>query len=547
MYAAFNYGDVLVTMGTGKLTQREEEGMGLAGEHDYAVIDMKQCEGQQFFLIKNPWSEGTIWKGHTFLKNSVTDIRDTLGSLALADKVSPKGDGNFPLAPGTFWMGLNDVFQSFESIYLNWNTSLFSFKEDIHFDWDLSTYSSPDGSLEANPQYMVCSKAGGTVWLLLSRHFTTSSHDLSEELKASSPQKSEPGFISLCSFNNGGERVIFSDGANIHSPYVDSPNTLLKMELPAAEPVTIAVSEQALPRSRNRFTLSAFSLASLGLCEAREKFCYSAKQDGAWTASTAGGNASGLSYHTNPQYSLCLDKTSDLCLLLESLTEDLPIHVKLIWARGKPIHSITSRDVVGDSGEYRKGFTLATILGVPAGVYTVVCSTFESGQLGSFALRVKSVSPCSLGKISVTSAGRFVTKARTAVFTPGNTRLLARILSQRLNRVSVTAWSCRDSSGSDQGICSPLKLSIDYGQGPSKQTLGTSGEDEYLDGRAGLHLPEVDIQPNLPQAEGLWLVIERVAFSGLQSDEQVTVELVSDGPIEVHGWGVGEDGKTHLH
>jgi len=92
-----------------------------------------------------------------------------------------------------------------------------------------------------------------------------------------------------------------------------------------------------------------------------------------------------------------------------------------------------------------------------------------------------------------------------------------------------------------------LKLSIDYGQDPSKQTLGTSGEDEYLDGRAGLHLPEVDIQPSLPQAEGLWLVIERVAFSGLQSDEQVTVELVSDGPIEVHGWGVGEDGKTHLH
>lgn len=540
IYAAFHYGDVLVTMGTGKLTQNEEDGMGLAGEHDYAVLDMKECEGQQFFLVKNPWAEGTIWKGHASLNNDTIEACEIIGGLSITEGVSFDRARRMSLAPGTFWMGVNDVFQSFESIYLNWNPSLFSHKQDVHFEWDLSAYSVPEGFFGFNPQYVVNSEAGSTVWLLLSRHFASSGQEPGREQELPMAKEREPGFISLCAFDNWGERIVSSDGAIIHGPYVDSPNTLLKLELPATRPITIVVSEQALPRSRTAFSLSAFSLASLCLSEAQEKFTHSASQHGAWTASTAGGNASGLSYHKNPQFSVRVGEASDLFLFLKSSVQYLPIHVKLVWAKGKQIQSITSRDVVGDSGEYRKGFAFAKIPAVQAGVYTVICSTFEPGQLGDFILRVRSMSPCALEKISTLSAGRFVTAAPLAVFSIGDSRLFASLTSQRLNRVCIIAYSSEGNLRSNGCTYSPLKLSIEYGQGPSKQIIGSSGGDEYLDGRAGIRSQEVDIHPSMCQARGVWMVIERLACSGLQRDEYVHIDLLSDAPIEVHGWRVGE-------
>ena len=539
-FAAFNYGDVLVTMGTGKMTQNEEEGMGLAGEHDYAVIDMKERDGQRFFLLKNPWSEGITWKGHLFLTDSMNEAKETLNSPGVTDNKDSDNANDSCLAPGTFWMGLNDVFQSFESIYLNWNPRLFSYKEDIHFNWDLSTCNSPEGSCEFHPQCVVRSRAGDAVWILLSRHYTSSGQGLGEGMRMPTSNVGESGFINLCAFDNGGTKAICSDGATVHGPYVDSPNALLKLEMPAAKAFTIVVSEQGLPRSRIAFTLSAYSPTPLGVAEAHEKFAYSVSQHGAWTASTAGGNASGSLYYTNPQFSLRLVDTSDLSLVLESPVESVPIHVKLVWAKGKQIHSIATRDVVGDSGEYKKGFALATMFGIQAGIYTVVCSTFEQGQLGSFTLRVKSMSPCTLEEISTVAAGRFVTKAQSAVFSPGKMKLLARLQSWRLNRVSTTVSCCGKRSGSGTCTCSPLRLSLEYGQGPWKRILGSSGEDKYLGGRTGVHCPEVDIQPSMCEAGGVWIVIERLAPSSLEYDEHVNVEILSDGPIEVYEWMVGE-------
>ena len=523
MYAAFNHGDVLITLGTGKLTQSEEQGMGLAAEHDYAVIDLEEYDNEQFFLVKNPWSEGMTWKGHPFFSKTSAELSEIFRSS---------------LTPGAFWIGLNDVFQSFESIYLNWNPQLFPYKEDIHFIWDLTICSRAEGSFLSNPQYVVKTEAGGIIWLLLSRHFSSSNRVLAKDEDISSPNWSDPGYISLYAFENEGERVVLNDRHVAHSPYVDSPNTLLKMELPAGKAFTIVISEQALPRSRTRFSLTASSSAPMNLSTAQERYKYSTSQRSAWTDLTAGGNVSSRSFDSNPQFSLHLANISDLLLSLESATENLLIHVKLLWAKGRRVHSITTKDVVGDSGEYRKGFAVATISNVQAGVYTIVCSTFEQGQLGNFALGVKSVTPLTVEEVSRETAGNFVTKPRPAVFEPGNPRLLAPLASRRLNRLSVSAWSRNKNSEPRTGICSPLKLLIVYGQGPSKRILGTSGEDEYLDGRTCARTARIDIQPSMCECGGVWLVIERLACSTTKENEYVEVELLSEGPIELQEWRV---------
>lgn len=536
-FGAFDYGDVLITLGTGKLTSNEEEGLGLAGEHDYAVINMKELEGQQLFLVKNPWSQGTVWKGHVYRDNAMIENAKRFQNLCMTDTPTTSIVDTESLAPGTFWMGLNDIFQSFEYMYLNWNPGLFSYREDIHFKWDLAGSSSPEGSFVSNPQYAVRSSVGGIVWVLLSRHFT-SRDDISSKNRSLSVDGDavENGFISLYGFDSNGDRVFSSDAAAVHGPYVDSPNTLLKIELLAGRAYTVVVCGQGLPRSVNTFTLSAFSLVPLCLAEAQDKYTHTVLQHGMWTNLTAGGNASSSSYHINPQFSLCLAVTSTVAMLLENFGECYPVHVKLVWANGKQICSIKTRDIVGDSGEYRKGYAFAEIQDVQAGVYTIVCSTFEQGQLGRFTLRVSSMSACEVKRIPVATAGRFVNRVQSALFAPGREYLSAPLISSRLNRISISARSRVDDSKPNKSTRALLKLAIHHGQPPSGGIVAVSRDDEILDGQGGIWIHDVDIEPSMSGEGGFWLVLERAESSVLQMAEYADIEIFSDYPTEVGDW-----------
>ena len=536
-FSAFNYGDVLITLGTGKLTPNEEEGLGLAGEHDYAVINMIEFQGNQLFLVKNPWSKGTVWKGHIYGSNAMAGYPNEFSDLCVTGMPRTSTIDTEPNAPGTFWMGLNDVFQSFESLYLNWNPSLFRHREDIHFKWDLAGLNSPEGSLVSNPQYEVRSSVGGTVWVLLNRHFT-SRNDCSNKDKNISMKHEDvdTGFISLYAFDSNGKRVFSSDEAIVHGPYVDSPNTLLKLELPAGRAFTVAISSQGLPQPVNTFTLSAFSLEPLKLVEAQDEYAHTVLQHGVWTALTAGGNASSSSYHANPQFSLQLAVTSKVAILLENFGECYPVHVKLVWADGKQICSIKTRDIVGDSGEYRKGYAFAEIQDVQAGAYTIVCSTFEPGQLGRFTLRVSTMSACAVNRIAEATAGRFATKVQSASFAPGSNYLSAPLISQRLNRISISARSRAGKSGYSKRARAFMKIGVHHGRLPPKRTIAVSRDDESLDGQDEVWVRNVDIEPSMCEDRGLWLVLERLECSMLQMAEYVDIAIFSDGPIKVGDW-----------
>ncbi|KAL8824401.1 MAG: hypothetical protein Q9191_005080 [Dirinaria sp. TL-2023a] len=525
-------------MGTGKLTEYEEDGMGLIGQHDYAVLSLKEVGRQRLLLIKNPWSKGTIWKGSAYYGSS---------SLALDRQQTTRGDAvrtekPDPLLPGTFWMDLNDVFQSFESIYLNWNPALFPHREDSHFAWNLTASISPAGSFVSNPQYEVRSKSGGTVWLLLSRHFKSRKqyrrNDIEKEVQ---DEPEESGFIGLYVYANQGERVVLSDGALMRGPYVDSPNTLVKLDMPCNTAYTVVVSEQDLARSVYHFTLSAFSISPVIVQQAIEAYPHVVSQCGTWTYSSAGGNASSSIYHTNPQFRIQLQETSDISLLLESENANYAVHVNLVWSQGKGVTSIKSRDVVGDSGEYRNGYAFAEMANVDAGTYTAVCSTFESGQFGRFSLRVASLSKVVLHRVPAREAGRLVSRLDLAFFPRESDRLLAPLTLRRVTRLCMTAKSNHNSTSLGPRSRSPIKLSLEYGQGPTKQVLSVSGNDEFRDGQSGVRTEDVDLQPRMCGQRGLWIVIARLGRPELQpDDESVEIEILSEAPVEVGKWGVGK-------
>lgn len=536
MFNAFNYGDVLITMGTGKLARIEEEGLGLAGEHDYAVIDMKEAGDQRLFLIKNPWLEGTTWKGR-LVGDNLDEVTASASGLGAASETKTISLEPSPLMPGTFWMDLNNVFQSFESIYLNWNPGLFSFRQDIHFTWDLSVSTTPAGCFRQNPQYALKSSKGGTTWVLLSKHFQDDSHkSVNKSGKSPEPEDFEPGFISLYAFDNGGIVVYLSDGALIRGLYVDSPNTLLRLELPPGSAYTIVVSQQALARSCHNFTLSVLSLKPVDLIPASEKYEHCTVYEGAWTFSTSGGNANCPSYQTNPQFSIELAKGADIALLLETSTEELAVHVKLVWANGKRATTVTTRDIVGDSGEYRRGCALAELQDTDAGTYTIVCSTFERGQLGDFRLHVSTTTACVVKPLPLEEAGRLVTRLPLAMFLPGIDRLLAPLTTHRITKLRMLATH----HSTQPGARSPLKLALENGQGPNKQILAVSCNDEFSGDHTGVRTQDIDVLPRMCSTGGVWVVVERMGSSGQMNVEGVLIELLSDVPVEVGAWGTGD-------
>ena len=512
LYQAFSYGDVVLTIGTGKLTEREEQGLGLVSEHDYAILDMKEAHGRRQFLLKNPWAG----EEPKMLQSSRINIEDL--------------DLSSHLSPGTFWMDYEQVLQNFENLYLNWNPGLFKYREDIHFSWDLSSGHGIAGCFVKNPQYSVYSELGGTVWLLLGKHFKT------EHRQHLKQYGGELGFISIYIFRADGKRVSLSDGALHRGPYVDSPNTLLRLEMPPKTTYTAVISEQSLPFSSQNFTLSAFSTSPVALAPSRDKYMCLTKANSSWAALTAGGNAESVRYSSNPQFSLQVSERTDVSILLEPHDAELATHVKLFWSNGQRISRVRSRDIIADSGDYRRGCALAETKSLDKGVYTIVCSTFAPDQTGRFTLWISSTIPCEVQPLPSESAGRRVTMSSIGVLLPGKDRMLASLQVSRLNRVKLIARNKRSMIGSRSVAPSPVLMTVELGQGPYKKTLAVSEDGSHCDTASGVRVDDFDLSPSSEMHGGVWIVIERIGGPGGQVEDHFEVEVLADERVEIGEW-----------
>lgn len=541
---AFAYGDVLVTIGTGNLSKQEQKHLGFAAEHDYAILDMKEIDGLQKMLIKNPWSDGDVWKG-ALRRFSIPKETAEDGLVDSRGQLSTELD-NEMLAPGTFWMDLGSVFQHFENLYLNWNPGLFSHRQDYHFSWDLSQQESMSGSFESNPQFSVNCSESGIFWLLLNRHFQTG--DYSDENKA------PHGFISLYVFNRSGNRVLLTDGAFMRGPFVDSPNTLIRLDAKANAEYTVVAAAQDLPSTKLNFTLSALSRCPMELSLARKRYLNSVSKSGTWTRSTAGGNSDASTYLTNPQFLLKVSSKADFAILLDSIPSALDaiiaVHIKLFYAKGSRVTILRTKDIVAHSGEYRRNST-ALEISLEPGHYTIICSTFDAGQTGKFTLSVHSSldSAPVLQPLYLESSGRLTSVSQPAVFAPGTNRLLAPVTATRLTRASLVAQPFINliAGTSSSRPLSPLKLTLEQGQGPYKiclATSSTSDEHQYNDLASGVRIDDFDIRPEIygPWSGGLWVVLQRLAGSraAMQTEELFQILVMAEDKVELGAWGLGD-------
>lgn len=581
---AYDEGNAVLTLGTGSILPEEEQALGLVREHDYAVLDLKEEENSRLLLIKNPWVDSVVWTG---VGSSATLKAHIVGSTS-------KSGSN------QFWMAFEDVLQHFDSLYVNWNPALFTHRQDHHFKWDM-----PDKTEELvythNPQYRVLSPSGSPIWVLLSRHWQDGELDILRGRRAEKDRRDaslanvskQLGFMAVGLFATSppGARVPLPvDHRRLHQgPYVDSPNTLLRYNPTPHVPQTLVVTQSELPLPSYSFTLSFFSSSPLTISPAPEPLPHSITLTGAWTRRTAGGSAAYPTYSTNPQWSLTVSRPTPLSLVLSTDSRDLPVHVALLFSPGGGVAGagagarvtspVRGRDIVAASPEYQRGCTAAS---VPAsapldpGVYTIVASTFEPGQLAPFALRVSAASPDSiaaLAPVPAEGAGMFRTpvpppapaavgaaaaeggdggggREEAANHDPGTRRMRAPVRVTRLSRLKALAMSGTATTttaaaaaptpgaaaaAAATGRAAAVRIALELGRGgPRRHVLAVSGEGEFADVSMGLRTAEVVVEPGVAERSGgLWVVLEQI---GGGASPGVQVEVLSDVGVQVGPW-----------
>lgn len=387
------YGDVLVTIATGDMTEEEAIELGLVPTHAYAVIDIKNVAGKRLMQVKNPWSHKR-WRGpYSHLDSDVWT--DELRSLLNFDPdLAEKNDD------GIFWIDFESVCLNFTSIHLNWNPELFTHRWVLHSVWPEHVGPKKDVySLGYNPQFSlrvnVPDKKPAAVWLLLSKHIMVTEENTD--------------YITLHVYDNtNGERIYYPGTPFKEGTYVNSPHILVRFNAPpGVSDYTIVVSQHEKERSLY-FSLRAYSLAPFKLNEVPMRYSIEQKINGQWTEQTAGGNASNSSYLNNPQWKITIPPTgapAGLLLMLEA-PKDFAVHLLLVEG-GKRASSVSVRDILAESGPYRHGFCYCELQNIKSGEYTVVASTFEADLIGKFILTVASSIAVQAEPIPSEGAGMF--------------------------------------------------------------------------------------------------------------------------------------------
>lgn len=533
MFGSFGYGDVLITIGTGRMDHRTERKLGLEGQHSYAVLDMRESDNDKWLLVKNPWVDS---KSHRRLSTTA-----------------------FPAPPGAFWTSFDDVVRHFESLYLNWNPGLFSTRQDVHFEWNLSVSRDDSRCFVNHPQFSL--KPTSTtepIWLLLSRHFQNESkstpdaaleetdiqeHDNEKRLSQDLPR----GYITLYIYDNAGERVYLSEGHIERGQYVNTPQMMLKWTPPAVGAYTVVVTQMDLPAQSHSFTLSAFSNSLFTIADAVELHPVENSVSGSWSGSTAiGVTMVPASYTEKPQYRFEIRKPTAVALLLQSQIPDLQVRVELLHGGGQRIFDGQQNHSIANSGSYRRGCALATTAELQPGIYTIVCSTFDDNQQGGFTLKAYTQVECSLKPIPKAGAGLITLTLPPAIFPPGASRIAVSLLPNVHSALWIVASFSRNIGVQRRGpssvTYSPLLVTVEIGRGPNRDTRLASNNGQYSTTQT-VRTTRVDLKPAMLQQGDVWLVLGRVAGPAAGIEEQYKVELFMEKPnaLKFGAWRTWDD------
>ncbi|KAL8283191.1 hypothetical protein RQP46_005969 [Phenoliferia psychrophenolica] len=251
----------------------------------------------------------------------------------------------------------------FESLYVNWDPNTFLHQDTFHCSIKKRNAEAPGQSTVLRIQLDPASASASEICVLLSRHQQKTS-DTGEFVGLSVG-------IGSTKASSRMNRLAVDGGTTL----MDSPHIFYRFK---TEP---------------QHTLYEVS--------------------GKWLERSAGGNHSTATFMNNPQYRIVLSPVPGKPNLLGQLnatcesSQDLPVNVKLIRARGERVTDFEERDVLAGTAKYSYGLDMVHCDGLRVDSYTLVVSTFRPGDEGSFEVVVGSNLPIKITPIAPEGGGMF--------------------------------------------------------------------------------------------------------------------------------------------
>lgn len=357
----WHIGNVLVTLGSAEFGNSLDETDGIVSSHSYALTGITERQGCTILTLQNPWQP---------------EERSLEPSIFT----------------GTFELDMEILIQKFQTIFLNWRPSLWKHRASLHLRISPDQRASTDLNISICPQFLLSGKSSEPlqIHIVLSRHRTKHYTEL------------ENGDSLCMSIYRASQRVLTTMGHLQRTDFLSTMDLSIKTTIPPHETLLLAVSQRMCPQV-DTFSLVCyvnndhFKLVELPQTPYQQVF------ESEWLVDTAGGNPMNHTYITNPQYNITVNAGSKVSILLEC-THDHDINIDLIYGHRRPL-KLESQDLVIPSQPYTQKCVAVSVTLKP-GDYTVILSTFKTGQFAPFKLSLLSNEPISVIKSKELGAGQ---------------------------------------------------------------------------------------------------------------------------------------------
>ncbi|OCH90567.1 cysteine proteinase [Obba rivulosa] len=496
----FSDGKCVLTVGTGEkhMTIREPH-ISLLPAHCYAVLDLRDMDGERQIDILDTWSQlhsyGGSADGHTERHTKVSGV-----------------DRRFQLS----W---DETCSTFDTIYLSWDPKNFPHHLQFHGCWKPDDTRSGHARscrfpLRLRVDSLPASAESSEVWILLTRHV----RDI----------RNTTEFISLLvrSEDEFDQADYARRSVILNGEYTNDIHVLAKVKLrPETGQSTLSViTSYDGAYDEVGFTVTIYSHIPLSWVQESTSTKYSQQIDDSISRRNAGGNQTFSTFLVNPQYHLRIRPNQQhqiqgsrgnkafLSLIAQS-DRSMPINLLLIWSQGERVADPDHSSIIATSGPYSYGHAEITHH-LPAGDYTLIVSAFEPRHVGEFSLQAGCSYPFELTRIPAEGAGMFCKVARgqwlaeTAAGAPGfrNYRMNP---SYELIVTSQTQVMMRLQLA-DSSPATPLNVTLFRPTQATSLGLHAATSGPYSDAVCGVVTPQITLQP------GVYVVIPSTYNPGVE-------------------------------
>lgn len=387
MHGGHACGDALITVATGVNAE-----LGLVSCHAYAILRVEEAGGLRLVQVKNPWAH-TCWEG-AYSRYS------PLWTSRLKEELNfdyDNGEDN-----GVFWMDFDSVVKYFDFVCMNWNKDLFPHKQSRHVSWPLDQGPKKDSrSYQYNPQFRLRS-GKGQVYVLLSRHVTDKTHELTSKEFITCHVVRRPSCPNEADILCSRVYIVSSSEQWIHKgSYINNPHYLVRLPCEQETDYTLIVSVYEKVANMS-FTLNVFSTCACTLTPIPLGYEFQERLTGTWKQGLAGGSSKNVSYFNNPQFRLqlkCSQTEPVPCMIKIEAPKEFHVNAKVLEGSSLLHEGDSPPAKATSSPVYMDGVSFGMVYLNPGVSYVIVVSTFHVDQHGPFVLSASAPFPFVLQRL----------------------------------------------------------------------------------------------------------------------------------------------------